>query len=141
MVGSDVQDHGDPGVKALRGLQLKAGNLEHRPGPGVTLIDRLDDRYSNIAGDHRLQPGGAEDLAAKGGGGGLSVGAGNGQNISLEKARRQFQLADDRQTQVSHLNQFRSKQGHARGNHDQVLPAKGQQSMPPGFHRDPRLEQ
>ena len=31
VVGTDVQDHGYPAVEALRGFQLKAGNLKHRP--------------------------------------------------------------------------------------------------------------
>ena len=45
---------------------------------------------SNIAGDQGIQARGGKDFAAQGGGGGLSVGAGNGKDLSLEEAGGQF---------------------------------------------------
>ena len=61
--------------------------------------------------------------------------------FALQKTRGQFQFADNRQAQGAHLHQFRRSQGHARADYDQVLAAKGQQSVAAGFHRDTLFEQ
>ena len=72
---------------------------------------------------------------------GLAVGAGDGQDLALQKTRGQFQLADHRAAEVAGLHQFRRIQRHAGAHHDQVLAAEGQQAVAAGLHHDALFEQ
>ncbi len=64
-----------------------------------------------------------------------------GQDLSLEEARGQLQLADYGQPEAAHLNQFRRVQGNARTDHDEVLASKGQQPVTTGLDVDAFFEQ
>ena len=67
------------------------------------------------------RPASFKNLAQQRGGGGLAVGAGDGQRVALEEAGGQFKLADDRQAEALHLRQFGCVQRHAGADDDQVL--------------------
>src|SRR5581483_10412475 len=78
------------------------------------------------AADQRLPSAPGDDLAGEGSGGGLSVGAGDGDDVALKKARGELDLADD---------------GNAGTDHDQVLLLEGALAVTPGFDGDAAIEQ
>ena len=133
MVRGNVQDDGNAGMKALRALQLKARNLEHRPGLIRALVDQLHHRNTNVSAHQRRLAGLLKNLAHQRRSSGLAVRSGNGQRAALEEPRRQFQFTDHRQPKALHLRQFGRIQRHARAHHDQVLAAKRQQPVPAGL--------
>ena len=64
-----------------------------------------------------------------------------GQDLALQKARCQFQFADNGQPEAAHLGQFGRVQGNAGADHDEVLAAKGQQPVTAGLDVDAFFEQ
>ena len=101
VVGRDVEDDGDVGMELLRAFELKAGNLEHRPGLVGALVDEGHDRHADVAADQGGNAGLFQDFAEQRGGGGFAVGAGDGEDLAFEKARGQFQFADDGQAEAA----------------------------------------
>ena len=141
VVGSNVQYDGDRGSKLLRAFKLEAGNLEHRPCFGVALINQADYRDADVAAYQRVQAALLENLAGECCGCCLAVGAGDGQDFALEKARGQFQLADYRAAEVFGLYEFGRIERHAGAHHDQVLSAESEQSMAAGLHHNALFKQ
>ncbi len=60
---------------------------------------------------------------------------------ALEKARGQFQFADDRQAEALYLRQLGRIQRHAGADDDQVLAAEGEQAVAAGLDHDALFEQ
>ena len=141
MIGGDIQHHGDAGVKALDGLQLEAADLQHHPSVVGGSLDEGDGRRSDISADQRLTASSRNNFARQRRGRGLPVGAGDGDDLAFEEARREFHLADDRNAQRACLHQLRNIEGHARTDHDQVLIAEGAFAMLSGFDGDAMIEQ
>ena len=141
MVGGDIQHHRNPGMKALDGLQLEAADLQHHPGIVGGTLDEGDRRRSDISADQRLPASGRNNFTRQRGGRGLPVGAGDGDDLAFEKARSQFHLADDGDTQRTRLHQLRNIEGHARTDDDQVLIAEGAFAMLSGLDGDAMIEQ
>ena len=121
VVGGDVEDYGDPGMKAFSAFELKAGDLKDRPGFIGALVDEGNDGDADVAADKGGKAGFLKDFADQRGGGGFAVGAGNGQGFALEEARGQFQFADDGQAKALDLGEFWSVQRDAGADNDEVL--------------------
>ena len=85
VVGRDVEDDGDIGMKVDDGFQLKAGDLKHIPGLRRALRDQRNHRQSNVAADLGRLAAGAKYFSAKCGGGCLAVRSGDGENVALQK--------------------------------------------------------
>jgi hypothetical protein len=90
------------------GLELKAGQLQH-PAPAAApfrveaLHQHVERSRADVAGHDRIQPRGAKHLAGQRGGGGLAVGAGDGNDAGAiaapeltQRIGQQIHLADDR---------------------------------------------
>ena len=141
VVGRDVEDDGDCGMELLGGFELEAGDFEDGPGVVGAVVDQRDDRDADVAADQRGQAGLLQDFADQRGGGGLAVGAGDGEDLALEEARGQFEFADDGPAEVAHLHQFGRVERHAGADDDEVLAAKGEQAVTAGFDVDALFEQ
>ncbi len=123
MVVGDVEDGRRRRIQRPGGLQLKTGKLQHpdlRQRIGILRIHQgRQGRRRNIAGNADGLARGAQQMAGQRGGGGLAVGAGDGQhrNIPAQTAQRlgkQFDLADHRNsggTGVDHHHQPARKSG------------------------------
>ncbi len=141
VVGSDVENHGDGGMKLLCGFELEAGNLEDRPAFVCAGVDQGHDRNADVAANQRGQSGCRKDFTQQSGGGGLAVGAGDGQDLAFEEAACQFQLADHRQSEALDLRQLGGVQRHAGTDDNQVLAAEGEQTMAAGLDHDAGFDQ
>src|ERR1035437_10192738 len=141
VVGGDVENDGDGGMELLGGFELEAGDLKDRPGFVGAGVEQGHDRDADVAANQRGQPGSRKDFAQQRGGGGLAIGAGDGERLALEEARGQFQFANDRQTEALDLRQFRSVQRHAGADDNQVLSAEGEQAVAAGLDHNARLNQ
>ena len=141
MIGRDVEYHGDRGVELLSGFKLEAGDLENRPCLAGAGVDKSHDRDADVAANQRGQAGSREDFAQQRGGGGLAVGAGDGQDMAPEEAGGQLQLADDRQAEALYLLQLGGVQRHAWTDNDQILAAEGQQAVAAGLDHDAGFDQ
>ena len=102
---------------------------------------KRDGRRADVAADQRRASAGGDDLARQGGGRGLAVGAGDGDDLALQEARRQFDFADDGNAALARLHQLRHVEGHAGADDDQVLIAEGALAMLAGFDPDAVVEQ
>ena len=141
VVGGDVENDGDLWMKLHGGFELETGDFQNRPGVVGAVVDQGDDREADVAADQRGQAASLEDFAQQRGGGGLAVGAGDGQRMALEKARGQLQLADDRQAEVLHLGQLGGVQRHAGADDNQILAAEGEQAVAAGLDHDAGFDQ
>src|SRR5208337_4178451 len=99
VVGRDVEDDGDRGMELNRAFELEAGDFKNRPGFVGAGIDERNNRDADVAANQRGDAGRLKNLAQQGGGGGLAVGAGDGQGLALEEAGSQFQLANHLQAE------------------------------------------
>ncbi len=141
MVGRDVEDDGDFGMEALDALELEAGDLQHVVGVRGRIRNQRDGGRADVAAHQHLVSAHADDFAGQRRGGGLAVGAGDGEDVSLEKPRRQLDFADDGNALRARLLQLRHVAGHARADHDQVLVAEGALAVPAGLDRNAFVEE
>ncbi len=88
VVGSDVEDDGDGGMKLLGRFELEAGDFEDRPGVVGALVDEGDDGDADVAADQRVEAGLFENFADQRGRGGLAVGAGDGEDFAFAESAR-----------------------------------------------------
>src|SRR5580692_11979895 len=86
MIGSDVQDDGNFGLKLDGTFKLEAGDLEHGPGIGSTFFDEIYDGHADVSADERGMARGGENFTKQRSSGGFSVGAGDRQDAALKKA-------------------------------------------------------
>ena len=68
------------------------------------VVDQRDDGVADVAADHGGEAGLLEDFADERSGGGLAVGAGDGEDLAFEEAGRQFEFADDGAAEVAGLH-------------------------------------
>jgi hypothetical protein len=141
MIGRDVKDDRDLGMKALNGLQLEAGDLEHNPATGIGLRDQFDDRSSNVAADQDLLPPPQQDLPGKSGRCSFTVRSGDGDNAALEVTRGEFDLADDLDAELAGLGEARRIYRDAGADDDQVLVAESALAMNAGLDRNALIQQ
>src|SRR5581483_9601694 len=141
VVGSDVEHDSSFRMEGLNGLKLEAGDFEHVVGVGGGFGYKRNCRGADVAADQRLPSAPGDDLAGEGSGGGLSVGAGDGDDVALKKARGELDLADDRNAALAGLSEQRDVAGNAGTDHDQVLLLEGALAVTPGFDGDAAIEQ
>jgi len=141
VVGGDVEDDGDAGVELIGGFELEAGDLEDVDRLGGGFGDELDDGQADVAADLGGDTGFAEDLAEEGGGGGLAVGAGDGDDAALEEAAGELELAHDGEAVADDLGDFGGVERNAGRDDDEVLAAEGEQAVTAGFDHDAGVEQ
>ena len=141
VIGSDIQHHRNLGMKVS---MVSSWKLLISSTTQVSSVEALDEAYrrgSYVSADQRLTASGRDDFARQRRGRGLAVGAGDGNDLAFEEARRQFYLADDWDAQGARLHQLRNIERHARTDHDQVLIAEGAFAMLSGFHGYAVVEQ
>ena len=100
VVGSDVENDGDLRMKLEGAFKLEAGDFKDRPGVVGALVDEGDDGNADVAADQCGQAGFQKDFADERGGGGLAVGAGDGEDFAFEEASGEFEFADDGQAEA-----------------------------------------
>ena len=82
-----------------------------------------------------------EDFADERRGGGLAVGAGDGEDLAFQEAGGEFEFADDGAAEVACLHQLGCIERHAGADDDEVLAAEGEQAVTAGFDVDAFVEQ
>jgi len=90
MIGCDVKDQRDFGLECLNLFQLKAGKFQDDRGIGRGLRDQVRDGDADVAADKRGATRVLEDVADKGGGGGLAICAGYADDVALQLLRGEF---------------------------------------------------
>ena len=93
MIGRDVEDQRDFGFESYHRFELKAGEFQDDRGAGRGLCHQVRDGYADVAADKRGTPGVLEDVADKRGGGGLTIGAGDADDMALQLLRGKFEFA------------------------------------------------
>jgi len=83
MIGRDVQNCGNMRAERLNRLQLKAGNLQHHPGICRGLFNKSDRWRADVSAHQRLASAGGDDLSGERRRSGLSIRAGDGDNVAL----------------------------------------------------------
>ena len=141
VVGSDVEHDRDFRMKGLDGLQLEAGDFEDVVGVVGGVGDQRNGGRPDVAADLRLVAAPADDVAGQRGGGGFAVGAGDGDDVALQKTRGQLDFADDGNAHGARLRQLWNVGRHARADHDEVLLAEGALAVAAGFDGDTEIEQ
>ena len=141
VVGRDVEDDGDLGMKLLGGFELEAGDFEDRPGFGGAFVDEGDDGDADVAADERVESGCFEDLADQRRGGGFAVGAGDGERLAAQEAGGEFEFADDGAAEVAGLHELGCVERNTGADDDEVLAAEGEQAVAAGFDHDALVEQ
>jgi hypothetical protein len=110
-------------------VQLEAGQLDREHVVRVGVHDRLDDRQPDVADGDAAQPGGPQDRVEHLDGGGLAVGAGDGQPggvvVRVAQPPGQLDLAPDRHPAVARLGEQRAV-GAPAGRGDQHVDVVGQ---------------
>ena len=88
-----------------------------------------------------LRPPAAMNFAGERRGRGLAVRAGDGDDAAFQKARCQFDFADDRNAARARMDELRHVERHARADDDEVLIAEGALAVLAGFDADAVIEQ
>ena len=70
-------------------------------------INEGDGGSADVAAHQRWASAGGDDLARQRRGGGFAVGAGDGDDVALEEACREFHLADDGDAALAGMHQLR----------------------------------
>ena len=141
VVGRDVEDDGDGGVELLSRFELEAGDFEDGPGGVGGFVDEGDDGHADVAADEGGNAGLLQDFAEQRGGGGLAVGAGDGEDLALEEAGGEFEFADDGAAEAFGLHEFGRVERDAGADDDEVLAAEGEQAVAAGFDVDALFKQ
>ena len=104
VVGGNVEDGSHPWMELLNGFKLEAGNLQHAVALLAGGRNHGDHRRPDVAAHLNFFSGIVQNLANQGSGGGLAVGAGDGDNLSTQKTRGQLHFADDRHAELASLH-------------------------------------
>src|SRR5207248_3713792 len=91
MVGLEVQQHGDLASQLVHVLELEAGELADDPGARLDLAVELGQCAAHVPGDRRARHR-AQELASRR----LSVRAGDADQLRLQEAKAELDLAPDR---------------------------------------------
>ena len=142
VIGSDVENDGDLGMKLLRALQLEARHFEHRPGLVGAFVDQ-----SEITGTPMLPPTRVGMPAA------LRISPTSevvvvlpldpvmARVLPLRKRAASSSSPMTGRPKLRTCDQFRRIERDAGADHDQVLAAKRQQAVAAGFDIDAFIEQ
>lgn len=141
VVGCDVEHEGDVGVEAADGFELEGGDFEDVPGAGGAEFDEIDNGEADVATDEGLPLGVGEDMAEQRGGGGFAIGAGDGDDVSLERLGGEFELAQQRCAEAENLLDLRRGERDAGGEDDEVLAAEGEHAVAAGFDHHAGFEE
>src|SRR5205807_5089081 len=141
VVRRNVQDGRDIRLEFLNGFKLEAGDFQNIEAISGGLPGQRDPRRADVAAYQRLVSALGQNLSRQRGGGGLSVGAGNGNDAAFKKAARQFNLANDRYTQSARLLKLGLVGRDTGADHDQVLIAEGALAVAAGLDRDAPIQQ
>src|SRR5947209_23751 len=108
-------------MESLYGLKLKAGNFQHIVSFRFGFGDHGDHRSANVAAHQHILPGSFKNVAAEGGGGGLAVRTGDGDDVAAQEACGELDLADDWHPKLARLHQPRDIIRDAGADDDKVL--------------------
>ena len=132
VVGRKVGDHGDVGALG-HGHELEAGKLQHSVMVGLHRIRLAQQRVADVAAQPDGFAGGTQQLRDDGGGGGLAVRSGNGDDGTGTDSEEDLHLAGQlrpfghRRRDLRHIGpQAGCAEDHVRVQAVQVVPAKVQ---------------
>ena len=91
MVGGQVGDHRDLRAQ-VHGHELEGGQLQYRPVLGLHTVDVGQQRFSDVAAEVGVVPGGLEQRGDDGGGGGLAVAARHTDGVTGADLKKHLHL-------------------------------------------------
>ena len=120
VVGREVQQRRDPRVERLGRLELEAADFDDVDRLVGRRVHLRRKRVADVPGHGRRQPSRREHPADQRRGRGLPLRAGDRDDPAAQQARRQLDLAGDRNLRAAGPRQDRLAQRHSRAEHDQV---------------------
>src|SRR5690348_3534587 len=124
MIGSQVQEHADVGTEGIDEFELEAAEFHYRPGAFRGGVGAGNQRRADVSGEQGGNSRTAQNVFDERGCGGLAVGAGDAEHLSLEETESELDFAPDVDALLTRGAEDGSAGGNTGAGNDQVLIGK-----------------